>query len=69
MISIVFLFIAAIFVVLLYRAIRTGEILARGWGFETRVYSRDGEPIRFWVTFVSYAICALVSALAAVLLL
>jgi ribose/xylose/arabinose/galactoside ABC-type transport system permease subunit len=69
MLSIIFFFIAVPFVVLLYRAIRTGEILARGWGFETRVYSRDGEPIRYWVTFVSYAICALVAALAAVLLL
>lgn len=69
MISIVFLFIAAIFVVLLYRAIRTGEILARGWGFETRVYSRDGEPIRYWVTFVSYAMCALVAIVTGSMLL
>ncbi len=69
MLSIIFFFIAVPFVVLLYPAIRTGEILARGWGFETRVYSRDGEPIRYWVTFVSYAICALIAIVTGSMLL
>ncbi len=36
-------------------------IRARGWGFSTRIYQRDSEPVFFWVTFIMYMLCAAIS--------
>lgn len=58
MIALLFLAIGALFSWMVYRAYVSGEIEARGWGFSTRIHDRDSEPIKYWVTFGSYLVCA-----------
>ncbi len=58
MFSLLFLALGILFLWLMYKDFPSREILARGWGFSTRTYSRDDEPIRYWITFWSYLICA-----------
>jgi hypothetical protein len=65
----IFLTLGILFSWLVYQAIPTREILARGWGFSTRVYSRDNEPVWYWVTFTGYSICAVWATTFAVLLI
>ena len=59
---------AAVFWVMLYKATTTGRILARGWGFNTRTYDRNEQPIWFWFTFGTYSIAAAMATAAAVML-
>jgi len=59
MISLLFLAIGLLFFWMLYSAISSQEIKGRGWGFSVRTYSREVEPVMFWVTFAGYLICAL----------
>jgi hypothetical protein len=40
------------------KAWSTREIRGRGWGFSSRMYSRDSEPVMYWVNFSSYLIIA-----------
>ncbi|MFZ1731329.1 MAG: hypothetical protein WBQ23_07825 [Bacteroidota bacterium] len=56
MLAILFLMFGILFSVLLWKAVASGEILARGWGFNVRMYSRYDEPVRYWITFVTYLI-------------
>ena len=67
MFAIIFLAMGLLFFWLVYQASSTREILARGWGFNTRVYNRDREPVWYWVTFVSYLVCAIVATTFAIL--
>lgn len=69
MFAVTFLILGILFSWLLYQAISTREILARGWGFSMRSYSRDDEPVWYWVTFISYSICVIVSIVVAVLMI
>ncbi|MBK6322516.1 hypothetical protein [Candidatus Aalborgicola defluviihabitans] len=68
MFAIIFLAFGVWFSWLVYQAISTREIVARGWGFNTRIYSRDNEPVWYWVTFTSYSICAVWATTFAILL-
>lgn len=69
MFSIIFLVMCLVFSWLIYQAVTTREILARGWGFSTRTYSRDSDPIWYWITFVCYSVCAVASAAVAILMM
>ncbi len=53
-----FLALGLLFLWLVYQAFSTREILARGWGFNTRTYRRDDQPVWYWVTLTCYTICA-----------
>lgn len=68
MFAMIFLAMGLLFSWLVYQAISTREILARGWGFSTRRYNRDSEPVWYWVTFTCYLICAASAIIVAVLL-
>ncbi len=69
MFAIIFLTIGAVFSWLIYQAVTTREILARGWGVSTRTYSRDNEPAWYWVTLICYSICAVVALIMGILLM
>ncbi len=69
MFAFIILIFGILFSWLLYQAISTREIMARGWGFSMRSYSRDDEPVWYWVTFISYSICVIASIAVAVLLI
>ena len=58
MIPTFFLAIGALFSWMVFNAFSSQEIKGRGWGFSTRIYRRDSEPIMYWVTFSSYLVCA-----------
>lgn len=38
----------------LYRAWVDGEILGRGWWGRTAIYSRQEQPLLFWLTALTY---------------
>lgn len=67
MIATLFLAAGLFFFWMVFKAISSREIEGRGWGFSSRTYSRDSEPVMFWVTFCSYLICAVWATLFAVL--
>ena len=67
MITILFLLIGLLFFWMVYQAYSSREIKARGWGFSTRIYTRDSEPVMYWVTFSSYLVCAVWATVFAVL--
>ena len=58
MIPTLFLAIGSLFFWLVFRAYVSQEIQGRGWGFSTRTYQRESQPIWYWVTFWSYLVCA-----------
>lgn len=68
MIATLFLLLGILFSWMVYRALATGELEARGWGFSTRIYSRDEEPIKYWMTFSCYVTCAVLGIVVALLL-
>lgn len=68
MLAFMFLTIGLVFFWLINRAISTREIIGRGWGTSTRTYDRDNDPIWYWVTFISYLICAITATTVAVLI-
>lgn len=67
MLGLLFLALGILFTWLLFKGYSSGEIMGRGWGFSTRLYSRDDQPIWYWITFGSYLFCA-VSAMACAIL-
>ncbi len=69
MFAIIFLVLGIVFSWLIYQAISEREILARGWGFSTRTYSRDDQPIWYWVTLTCYSFCAIVATVVAILMI
>jgi hypothetical protein len=58
MIATIFLAIGILFFWMVFNAYSAQEIKGRGWGFSVRTYQRDNEPIWYWVTFLSYLVCA-----------
>ncbi|MCB1968763.1 MAG: hypothetical protein KDI64_22610 [Candidatus Accumulibacter sp.] len=58
MIAALFAVLGGVFFWMVFVAVRSREIKARGWGFSTRTYSRDSEPFWYWLTFSSYLVCA-----------
>lgn len=50
-----------------YNAYSSHEIKGRGWGFSTRIYRRDSEPVWYWVTFSCYVIIAVWTTVYAVM--
>lgn len=58
MIPTVFLAIGALFSWMVFKGISSQEVKGRGWGFSVRTYHRESEPIMYWVTFLSYLVCA-----------
>lgn len=59
MIATLFLATGVLFFWMVFNAYSSQEIKGRGWGFSVRTYQRDSEPIWYWVTFVSYLVCAI----------
>ncbi|HNX31570.1 MAG TPA: hypothetical protein PKM35_08190 [Holophaga sp.] len=67
--AIIFLAMSVLFAWFVYQAVITREILARGWGFRTRIYNRDDQPVYYWTTFACYLICAAWALIISVLLI
>jgi len=58
MLALAFMVAGIVFAVMVWKALASDEIMARGWGFEVRMYNRYDHPIWFWVTLVSYSVVA-----------
>jgi hypothetical protein len=58
MIATLFLAAGILFSWMVFKAYASGEITGRGWGFSTRTYCRDSDPVWYWVTFTCYVVCA-----------
>ena len=58
MLPTLFLVLGALFFWLVFRAYVSQEIQGRGWGFSTRTYQRESQPVWYWGTFASYLVCA-----------
>jgi hypothetical protein len=43
------------------------ELKARSWGFSTRIYKRDNEPIMYWMSFMSFLMAAVFATVFGVL--
>ena len=52
MIAPLLLLLGAFFAYRVFTAWTTGEIVAKGWGFQLRTYDREEEPVMFWMNFV-----------------
>jgi hypothetical protein len=63
-----FLVIGVLFFWLIFKGLSEQEIMGRGWGSNVRIYRRDNEPIRYWVTFGSYLVCAVSSTVFGILM-
>ena len=50
------LLLGAFFAYRVFKAWTTGEIVAKGWGFQMRTYGREEEPVMFWMNFVTYVV-------------
>lgn len=62
-----FLAMGVYFLYLLAMGWSNQEIKAR-WGWTFRMFHRDREPIWFWLTFVSYVLCVVTSAVVCLML-
>lgn len=60
MIATLLLVTGILFFWLVLKAFTSREIEARGWGFSTRIYHRDSEPVMYRVSFLSYLVIAAV---------
>jgi len=54
--SIPFFVFSLVFAWMVYQAMSTRKVMGRGWGNAIRYYSRDDEPVRFWVLTVTYIV-------------
>lgn len=67
MFAAIFFMLAIVFGWLLLKGHATGEIMARGWGTQVRIYQRSSEPFMYWFTFILYlvivGICVVVCVL------
>ena len=68
MIATLFLIIGILFFLLVLKAFSSREIAARGWGFSTRIYYRDSEPVRYWISLLSYLVIAVWTTVFAVMM-
>jgi hypothetical protein len=66
--ALLFLFISAYFAKLLYEGHADKTILGRGF-FRSKYYSRDEEPIFFWINFASYSIISTLTLVFGIFLL
>lgn len=64
----IFLLLGGVFFWLAFKGYSSGEIMARGWGVEVRIYRQADEPVRFWLTFWLYVALTLVAFTLAILL-
>jgi hypothetical protein len=67
MIAILLIITGIFFFMMVFNAYSSGELKARGWGFSTRIYRRDNEPIMYWISFMSYLMAAVFAAVFGVL--
>jgi len=58
MIATLLLVTGILFFWLVLKAFTSWEIKTRGWGLRTRIYRRDSEPVRYWVSLSSYLVIA-----------
>ena len=56
MIAPLLLLLGAFFAYRVFTAWTTGEIVAKGWGWQMRTYDREEEPVMFWMNFVTYVV-------------
>lgn len=68
MIATFFLAVGILFFWLAFKDFSSREIMARGWGFSSRIYHRDSEPVMYWVSFLSYLVCAVWASVFGVLM-
>jgi hypothetical protein len=54
--SIIFLGFSLFFSWLVYEAWATGQVKGRGWWFTVRYYSREDEPVMFWINTGAYGV-------------
>jgi hypothetical protein len=52
---------------LVLKAFYSREIAARGWECSTRMYYRDSEPVRHWISLLSYLVIAVWTTVFAVM--
>ena len=67
MIAILLMITGILFFVIVFKAFSSRELKARGWGFSTRIYRRDSEPIMYLINFISYLVIAVWTTVFAVL--
>lgn len=67
MIATLLLVTGILFFWLVLKAFTSREIEARGWGFSTRIYHRDSEPVMYWVSCLSYLVIAVWTTVFAVM--
>jgi len=67
MIAVLFLIVGISFFSIVFKAYSSRELKARGWGFSTRIYRRESEPIMYWISFISYLVIAVWTTVFAVL--
>ncbi len=68
MIAILFIILGIFFFMMVFNALSSEELKARGWGFSTRIYRRDDEPVMYWINFMSYLIAAVCATVVGILL-
>lgn len=61
MYSVLFLALFFVFTWLIVDGLQQGEIKAQGWWGRIRLYSRNDEPVMYWLTFAIYAVCSAVT--------
>jgi len=67
MIATLLLVTGILFFWLVFKAFSSREIEARGWGFSTRIYRRDSEPVMYWISLLSYLVIAVWTTVFAVM--
>lgn len=67
MIATLLLVTGILFLWLVFKAFSSREIEARGWGFSTRIYRRDSEPVMYWISLLSYLVIAVWTTVFAVM--
>lgn len=56
MIAILLFVVGILFLWKAFKGLASREIEGRGWGFSTRIYRRDYEPVFYWITVSSYVV-------------
>jgi preprotein translocase subunit SecG len=54
--ALIFLVLGVVFLWLFWNGDSKGEVMARGWGAEIRIYQRNHEPFMYWFTLALYFI-------------
>lgn len=56
MIATLFFLVGILFLWMAFKGLKSREIKGRGWGFSSRIYRRDYEPVFYWITVSSYVV-------------